>query len=180
MSGHGQLQGAAVFKALVQGRFEVYPDGVRVILLGLGLVAAHHLGCGGGDRQGGQRPGGGGSGDSRKAEDGDKRCGESDFSSLVGCVLLEDVAGADHHPGGLDPVEGSALLLLHQDLVGTTQGVSEAKRGKWLSQRGMLWGLSPPRWGQRSATQPGLFKVLASHTLKGKKTMLRKFFVYFL
>lgn len=43
MSGHGQLQGAAVFKALVQGRFEVYPDGVRVIFLGLGLVAAHHL-----------------------------------------------------------------------------------------------------------------------------------------
>lgn len=43
MSGHGQLQGAAVFKALVQGRFEVYPDGVRVVFLGLGLVAAHHL-----------------------------------------------------------------------------------------------------------------------------------------
>lgn len=48
VSGHSQLQGAAVFKALVQGGFEVYPDGVRVVLLGLGLVAAHHLGAGGG------------------------------------------------------------------------------------------------------------------------------------
>lgn len=45
VSGHGQLQGAAVFKALVQGRLEVYPDGVRVVFLGLGLVAAHHLGA---------------------------------------------------------------------------------------------------------------------------------------
>lgn len=43
MSGHGQFQGATVFKALVQRRLEVHPDGVRVVLLGLCLVAAHHL-----------------------------------------------------------------------------------------------------------------------------------------
>lgn len=44
VSSHSQFQGAAVLKALVQGRFKVYPHGVRVIFLGLGLVAAHHLG----------------------------------------------------------------------------------------------------------------------------------------
>lgn len=55
MSGHGQLQGAAVFKALVQGGFEVYPHGVRVVFLGLGLLAAHHLGDT--DRTGGVRVG---------------------------------------------------------------------------------------------------------------------------
>lgn len=43
VSGDGQLQGAAVFKALVEGGFELEPDGVGVVLLGLGLVAAHHL-----------------------------------------------------------------------------------------------------------------------------------------
>lgn len=31
-------------------------------------------------------------------------------------MLLQDVAGADHHPRGLDPVKRSALLLLHQNL----------------------------------------------------------------
>lgn len=44
VSSHRQFQGAAVLKALVQGRFKVYPHGVRVVFLGLGLVAAHHLG----------------------------------------------------------------------------------------------------------------------------------------
>lgn len=43
MSGNGQLQGTTVFKALVQGGFKLHPDSVRVILLGLGLMAAHHL-----------------------------------------------------------------------------------------------------------------------------------------
>lgn len=43
VSGDGQFEGAAVFKALVQGGFELHPDGVGVVLLGLGLVAAHHL-----------------------------------------------------------------------------------------------------------------------------------------
>lgn len=42
-SGDSQLQGAAVFKALVQGGFELHPDGVGVVLLRLTLVAAHHL-----------------------------------------------------------------------------------------------------------------------------------------
>lgn len=37
----------------------------------------------------------------------------SHFASLVGSVLLEDVAGSDHHPGRLDTVECPALLLLH-------------------------------------------------------------------
>jgi len=35
-------------------------------------------------------------------------------------MLLEDVAGSDHHPGCLDTVERSALLLLHQDLINKT------------------------------------------------------------
>lgn len=46
----------------------------------------------------------------------------SHLSSLVGCVLLEDVASSDHHPGRLYPVESSALLLLHQDLISKMQG----------------------------------------------------------
>lgn len=41
----------------------------------------------------------------------------SHLASLVGGVLLEDVAGADHHPGCLDTIECSALLLLHEDLM---------------------------------------------------------------
>lgn len=43
VSGDGQFQGAAVFKALVERGFKLEPDGVGVVLLGLGLVAAHHL-----------------------------------------------------------------------------------------------------------------------------------------
>lgn len=43
VSGDGQFQGAAVFEALVERGFEVEPDGVGVVLLGLGFVAAHHL-----------------------------------------------------------------------------------------------------------------------------------------
>lgn len=42
---------------------------------------------------------------------------ESYLASLVGSVFLEDVTRSDHHPGGLDPVKGSAFLLLHQDLL---------------------------------------------------------------
>lgn len=44
----------------------------------------------------------------------------SHLASLVGSVLLEDVASSDHHPGCLDTVERSALLLLHQDLPNRT------------------------------------------------------------
>lgn len=61
-----------------------------------------------------------------------RRACVSDFSSLVGCVLLEDVASSDHHPGGLYPVEGSALLLLHQDLINIMQDVSKAMQGLFL------------------------------------------------
>lgn len=43
VSGDGQFQGAAVFKALVERGFKLELDGVGVVLLGLGLVAAHHL-----------------------------------------------------------------------------------------------------------------------------------------
>lgn len=43
VSGDGQFQGAAVFEALIQRRFKIEPDGVGVVLLGLGFVAAHHL-----------------------------------------------------------------------------------------------------------------------------------------
>lgn len=43
VSGDGQFQGAAVFEALVERGFKLEPDSVGVILLGLGLVAAHHL-----------------------------------------------------------------------------------------------------------------------------------------
>lgn len=43
VSGYGQFQGAAVFKALVERGFKLEPDSVGVVLLGLGLVAAHHL-----------------------------------------------------------------------------------------------------------------------------------------
>lgn len=43
MSGYSQIQRAAVFEALVQRRLKLHPDGVRVVLLSLGLVAAHHL-----------------------------------------------------------------------------------------------------------------------------------------
>lgn len=43
MSANGQFQGTTVFKALIQRRFKLNPDGVRVILLGLGLMAAYHL-----------------------------------------------------------------------------------------------------------------------------------------
>lgn len=39
------------------------------------------------------------------------------LASLVGGMLLEDVASSDHHPGCLNTVERSALLLLHQDLI---------------------------------------------------------------
>lgn len=39
------------------------------------------------------------------------------LASLVGGMLLEDVASSDHHPGCLDSVERSALLLLHQHLI---------------------------------------------------------------
>lgn len=39
------------------------------------------------------------------------------LASLVGGMLLEDVASSDHHPGCLNAVERSALLLLHQDLI---------------------------------------------------------------
>lgn len=43
MSGDGQFQGATVFKALVQWGIELYSDGVGVIRLGVGLMAAHDL-----------------------------------------------------------------------------------------------------------------------------------------
>lgn len=43
VSGDGQFQGAAVFEALIQGGFKLEPDGVGVVLLGLGFIAAHHL-----------------------------------------------------------------------------------------------------------------------------------------
>ena len=43
MSGNSQFQGAAVFKALVQRWFKLHPGGVRVVLLSLSLIAAHHL-----------------------------------------------------------------------------------------------------------------------------------------
>lgn len=43
VSGNGQFQGAAVFEALIQRGFKLEPDGVGVVLLGLGFVAAHHL-----------------------------------------------------------------------------------------------------------------------------------------
>lgn len=46
MSGNGQFQGATVLKALVQRGFKLYPDGVWVVLLGLGLMTAHHLDTG--------------------------------------------------------------------------------------------------------------------------------------
>lgn len=54
-------------------------------------------------------------------------------------MFLEDVAGADHHPGGLDPVEGSALLLLHQDLVGGTQEVSKGNAGASLKHQAWVF-----------------------------------------
>ena len=38
--------------------------------------------------------------------------------SLVSSMLLQDVACSDHHPGCLDTVERSALLLLDQHLTG--------------------------------------------------------------
>lgn len=35
------------------------------------------------------------------------------LAGLVSSVLLEDVTCSDHHPGCLDAVKCSALLLLH-------------------------------------------------------------------
>lgn len=49
----------------------------------------------------------------------------SHLASLVGSVLLEDVASSDHHPGCLDTVERSALLLLHQDLINKTNQLTK-------------------------------------------------------
>lgn len=81
----------------------------------------------------------------------------SDFSSLVGGVLLEDVASSDHHPGGLYPVEGSALLLLHQDLINIMQDVSKAALPLLLVNCYPHEAGFSVHWGQRSATHPSSF-----------------------
>lgn len=116
MSGNSQFQGATVFEALVQRGFKLHPDGVRVVLLGLGLVAAHHL-----EKTGQSQVRGVFWGAVNNRSDGNEgRSCVPHLASLVGGVLLEDVAGSDHHPGCLDTVERSALLLLHQDLINKT------------------------------------------------------------
>lgn len=119
MSRNSQFQGATVFKALVQRGFKLHPNSVWVVLLGLGLMAAHHL-----ERKQ----------DRTKVDRSGQSHGwtiavnnwcSSHLASLVGSVLLEDVAGSDHHPGCLYPVECSALLLLHQDLINKTNKVAK-------------------------------------------------------
>lgn len=95
----------------------------------------------------------------------------SDFSSLVGCVLLEDVASSDHHPGRLYPVEGSALLLLHQDLISIMQEVSKAMQCL-LHVNCFSYKACCFHWGQRSATHPSSFKGLA-WMLKARDTAFK-------
>lgn len=114
MSGNSQFQGATVFKALIQRWFKLHPGGVRVVLLGLGLVAAHHLGKKNVDISGQIQIQCIFLAVSNGNEGG--LC-VSHLASLIGSVLLEDVASSDHHPGCLDTVKRSALLLLHQDLI---------------------------------------------------------------
>lgn len=82
LSGHCELQRAAVLKALVQCWLKLQPCGVGVILLLPRLSTAYHL------------------------------------AGLVCRMLLQDVPCTNHHPSGLDTVKRSALLLLHQHLMG--------------------------------------------------------------
>lgn len=59
-------------------------------------------------------------------------------------MLLEDVASSDHHPGCLYPVERSALLLLHQDLIKKTNKLKgKGQLAEDTSERGDACGLDP-------------------------------------
>lgn len=128
MSGDSQFQGATVFKALVQRGFELHPDGVRVVLLGLGLMAAYHLGKTRPETSTSVRSESGAVcylAVNNRSNGNEGRLCVSHLASLVGSVLLEDVASSDHHPGCLDTVERSALLLLHQDLINKTNQLTK-------------------------------------------------------